>query len=259
MLERIECFLLDMDGTFYLGDNLLPGALEFIDLIKERKKQFLFLTNNSSKRADQYVQKLMKYGLAVGPEKILTSGEATVSFINREFPSKKVFLVGTEALENEFVDGGINLVHTEPDIVVLGFDTSLTYKKLMEMCNFIREGLPYLATHPDINCPTENGFIPDIGSFMALIASSTGRDPDIIVGKPYNHMVDAVLERTGFAKSQIAMIGDRLYTDIAMGKAGITTVLVLSGETKLSDLDNSLIKPDIIAEDLMGIIRIMKE
>ena len=259
MLENIECFLLDMDGTFYLGDNLLPGALEFIDLLKGRKKDFLFLTNNSSKRADQYVQKLAKYGLAVGPEKILTSGEATVSFLNKEFPSKKVFLVGTEALTNEFSDGGINLVSSEPDVVVLGFDITLTYKKLKDLCNFIRDGIPYLATHPDINCPTENGFIPDIGSFMALIESSTGRSPDIIVGKPYSHMVDAILQKTGFSKNQIAMVGDRLYTDIAMGKSGITTVLVLSGETRLSDLENSAIKPDVIADDLMGVTRILRD
>ncbi|MDO9545382.1 MAG: HAD-IIA family hydrolase [Pelolinea sp.] len=259
MLEKIKCFLLDLDGTFYLGENLLPGASEFLDLLKKKKIDFLFLTNNSSKDADQYIEKLTQYGLKVEKEKILTSGEATVSYLKRKNPEAKVFLVGTKALEQEFVNGGFRLVDEHPDMAVLGFDTSLTYNKIWKFCDLVREGIPYIATHPDINCPTENGFMPDIGSFMALIKSSTGRNADIIIGKPYDHMVDAVLERTGFKKSEIAMIGDRLYTDIAMGNAGITTILVLSGETKRGDLVNSAIKPDIIVDDLMGVVRIMKE
>ena len=259
MLENIKCFLLDMDGTFYLGENLLPGALEFIDLLGNRNIDFLFLTNNSSKHADQYVDKLSNYGLTVGKEKILTSGEATISYLKKEKPDAKVFLVGTKALEQEFINGGFRLVDEHPDVVVLGFDTTLTYKKIWKLCDFIREGAPYIATHPDINCPTENGFMPDIGSFMAMIESSTGRSPDVIIGKPYDAMVDAVLDRTGFKKHEIAMIGDRLYTDIAMGSIGIKTILVLSGETKLSDLKDCEIKPDIIVDDLMGVVGIMKE
>lgn len=190
-----------MDGTFYLGENLLPGALEFINILKQRKKEFLFLTNNSSKNAEQYVSKLSKYGLTVGKEKILTSGEATVSFIKREYPEATVFLVGTKDLEQEFINDGIKLVDGVPDIAVLGFDTTLSYKKLWDFCDFVRDGTLYIATHPDINCPTESGFMPDIGSFMALIEASTGRKADIIVGKPYDHIIDAVLERTGCEKN----------------------------------------------------------
>jgi 4-nitrophenyl phosphatase len=259
MLEKIKCFLLDMDGTFYLGENLLPGALEFMDLLNKRYIDFLFLTNNSSKHAGQYAEKLAQYGLKVEKNKILTSGEATISYLKRNNPKAKIFLVGTKALEQEFINGGFRLVIQNPDVAVLGFDTTLTYEKIWNFCDLVREGIPYIATHPDINCPTENGFMPDIGSFMAMIESSTGRLPEVIIGKPYDHMVDAVLDRTGFKKNEIAMIGDRLYTDIAMGSAGITTILVLSGETKLSDLMESEIKPDIIVDDLMGVVGKMKE
>ena len=259
MLEKIKCFLLDLDGTFYLGESLLPGALEFIGLLNKRNINFLFLTNNSSKNAVQYVDKLSNYGLTVRKEKILTSGEATVSYLKRKNPKAKVFLIGTKALEQEFINGGFRLVNENPDMAVLGFDTSLTYKKIWKFCDLVREGILYIATHPDINCPTESGFMPDIGSFMALIESSTDRKADIIIGKPYDYMVEAVVERTGCKKSEIAMIGDRLYTDIAMGSAGITTVLVLSGETKYSDLAKSAINPDIIVDDLMGVVGIMKE
>jgi 4-nitrophenyl phosphatase len=259
MLENIKCFLLDMDGTFYLGENLLPGALEFMDMLKNRNIEFLFLTNNSSKHASQYVEKLAKFGLRVEKEKILTSGEATILYLKRKNPKAKVFLVGTKALEQEFINGGFRLGSENPDVAVLGFDTTLTYEKIWKLCDLVREGVSYIATHPDINCPTEKGFMPDIGSFIEMIEASTGRLPEIIIGKPFEYMVDAVLARTGFRKSEIAIIGDRLYTDIAMGGAGIATILVLSGETKLKDLENSGIIPDIIVDDLMGVVGMMKE
>ncbi len=259
MLEKIKCFLLDMDGTIYLGTKLLPGALEFLDLLAERHLDYLFLTNNSSKHAGQYVEKLARFGIFVGKEQILTSGEATTIYLQKEMPNARVFIVGTKALEEEFSNCGFRLVENKPDVIVLGFDTTLTYRKLDKICNFVREGYPYIATHPDINCPTETGFMPDIGSFIALIESSTSRRPDVVIGKPNDHMVSAVLERTGYQKNEIAMIGDRLYTDIAMGKTGIKTILVLSGETKKNDLLLSEIKPDIIEDDLMGIVNLLEK
>ena len=259
MLEKINCFLLDMDGTIYLGTRLLPGALEFLDLLAERNLDYLFLTNNSSKHAGQYVEKLARFGIQVVKEQILTSGEATTIYLQKEMPNASVFIVGTKALEEEFSNCGFKLVENKPDVIVLGFDTTLTYRKLVKICDFVREGYPYIATHPDINCPTETGFMPDIGSFIALIESSTGRRPDVVIGKPNDHMASAALERTGYKKDEIAMIGDRLYTDIAMGKTGIKTVLVLSGETQKSDLGLSEIKPDIIVEDLMGIVKLLKK
>jgi HAD superfamily hydrolase (TIGR01457 family) len=259
MLENIKCILLDLDGTFYLGEKLLPGALELLDLLVKRNLDYLFLTNNSSKHAGQYVEKLGRFNVYIGKEDILTSGEATIIYLQKEMPNAKIFIVGTRALEEGFENCGFRLVENEPDVIVLGFDTTLTYKKIWKICDFVREGYPYIATHPDINCPTETGFMPDIGSFIALIESSTGRKPDVVIGKPNDHMVEAVLERTGYKKNEIAMIGDRLYTDIAMGRTGIKTILVLSGETKKSDLVLSEIRPDIVVEDLRGVVRLMKK
>ena len=259
MLGDIRCFLLDLDGTFYLGEKLLRGALKLLNLLVERNIDYLFLTNNSSKNAGQYVEKLTRLNVRVGKEHILTSGEATTIYLQKEMPNAKVFIVGTRALEEEFVNCGFRLVENKPDVVVLGFDTTLTYKKLWKICDFVRDGYPYIATHPDINCPTETGFMPDIGSFIALIESSTGRKPDVVIGKPNDHMIEAVLERTGHEKDEIAMVGDRLYTDMAMGRSGIRTILVLSGETKKSDLELSEIRPDIIVEDLRGVVRLLRK
>jgi HAD superfamily hydrolase (TIGR01457 family) len=259
MLENIKCFLLDLDGTFYLGEKLLPGAMELLNLLVERNLDYLFLTNNSSKHAGLYVDKLARFNVNVGKEHILTSGEATVIYLQKEMPDAKVFLVGTRALEEEFVNCGFKLTDKDPDVVVLGFDTTLTYKKLWKICDLVRDRYPYIATHPDINCPTETGFMPDIGSFIALIEASTGRKPDVVIGKPNDHMVQAVLERTGHKKNEIAMIGDRLYTDIAMGRTGIITILVLSGETKKCDLALSKIKPDLLVEDLREVVRLLKK
>ena len=143
--------------------------------------------------------------------------------------------------------------------MVLGFDTTLTYEKLVKLCDFVLEGLPYIATHPDINCPVEGGFIPDIGAMMALVESSTGRAADVIVGKPYPPIVKAIVEKTGFAADEIIMVGDRLYTDIALGAAGLGTVLVLSGEAKLEDLLSAPHQPDLVVENLEELHRVYLE
>ncbi len=197
-IKAIKCFMLDMDGTFYLGDRLLPGALEFMDYLIREDKDYLFLTNNSSKNREMYTEKIYKLGFNVDPSKILTSGEATTIYLRKHSKYQKIYLLGTEALKNEFLHAGFEIVQEIPDSVVLGFDTSLTYEKIWKACDFIRSGLPYLATHPDINCPTESGFMPDIGSFIAMIEASTGRCPDVIIGKPHHHMVNAVIEKTGY-------------------------------------------------------------
>jgi len=257
-LKNIRCYMLDMDGTFYLGEILLPGALEFMDYLQEHDLDYLFLTNNSSKHAGLYAQKIRKLGYNVPEEKIFTSGEATAIYLNQLKPSARIYLVGTTALEDEFQKHGFVLTDQNPDYAVLGFDTGITYEKIWKFCDFLREGKPYIATHPDFNCPTENGFMPDIGSFMAMIEASTGRKPDVVIGKPQAHIVNAVVEKTGYSLDQIAMIGDRLYTDIALGQAGIKTILVLSGETRPEDLIESDFQPDIIMEDLGDLVRQLK-
>lgn len=258
-LKSIKCFLLDMDGTFYLGHRLLPGAIEFMSLIIEKKKDYLFLTNNSSKNASLYAEKICGMGFNVPTQKILTSGEAAIIYLKENYSGKSVYLVGTQALIDEFMTAGIQLTSDNPDIVVMGFDTTITYEKLWKICDCIRAGLPYIATHPDFNCPTESGFMPDTGSFMALIEASTGRKPDVIIGKPFEPIINAVVQKTGNQVDEIAMIGDRLYTDIALGITGIKTILTLSGESSREDVKNSPFKPDLIVEDLQELTSILRK
>jgi 4-nitrophenyl phosphatase len=258
-LSTVRGFLLDMDGTFYLGDHLLEGALDFIEILHRQNKQFLFLTNNSSKHRSQYAEKINRLGLPISEEAVLTSGEATAVYLRKQHPGADIFLVGTPSLEDEFRQFGFNLVHHEPQILVLGFDTTLTYQKLWELCDFVRAGIPYIATHPDFNCPTENGYMPDVGAMIAFVRASTGREPDLVVGKPNRLIVDAAAIKMNLLVDQLAMIGDRLYTDIALGQtSGITTVLVLSGETKPSDLNNTPYRPDYTFENLSGVSEWLK-
>lgn len=258
-LGTIQCFLLDMDGTVYLGDQLLPGAREFIDYLLEKSIPFLFISNNSSKNELVYQRKLNKLGLKVTIDHIFTSGQATADYINEKYRDSKVFLLGTRSLKATFIEKGIDLQDKDPGIAVLGFDISFTYKELWYFCDLIRKGLPYIATHPDFNCPIDTGFMPDIGATIEFIAASTGRRPDIIIGKPHSPMVSAIVKRTGIPMQQMAMIGDRLYTDIAMGALGMTTILVLSGETSKEDLKGSAFRPDLIYENLAGLLLDIRE
>ncbi len=261
-LTGIRLFLLDMDGTVYLGDKLLPGALDFIKLLAARNINYLFLTNNSSKHRGQYAEKLAQLGLAVGPDKIFTSGEATAIYLQRAKPGAKIYLVGTPALEEEFKSHGFELVGADaetPDYAVLGFDTTLTYQKLWRLCDLARAGVPYIATHPDFNCPIPGGFMPDIGAMMALVEASTGRRPDVIIGKPNLPIIEAVVERTALPVEQICMVGDRLYTDIALGAAGVTTVLVLSGEARPEDIPNAPHPPDFVMRDLAELTAVLQQ
>lgn len=258
-LTDITLFLLDMDGTVYLGDTLLPGAKEFIDLLDARGIGYLFLTNNSSKHQGQYAEKLGKFGLNIGRDKIFTSGEATAIYIGKAKPAAKIFMVGTPALEDEFKAHGFTLTDDNPDYAVLGFDTTLTYKKLWQLCDFVRAGVPYIATHPDFNCPIEGGFMPDIGAMIAFVEASTGKRPDVVVGKPYQPIIDAVVEKSGTPIGKICMVGDRLYTDIALGAAGITTVLVLSGEGQREDLPDAPHQPDYIMAHLAELVEALKQ
>ena len=257
-IKNTACFLFDLDGTVYLGDELLPGARELLAYLDENSRPYFFLTNNSSRSRADYSRKLAGYGLTASEDKIFSSGMATAIYLKKQKPGAKVYLVGTPSLEEEFRAYGFELVENDPDFVVLGFDTTLTYQKIRLLADFVVEGRPYIATHPDINCPTPGGFMPDIGAMMALIKTSTGRDADVIVGKPYYPMVEAIVEKTGFETKHLTMVGDRLYTDIAMGEAGIQTVLVLSGEAKLDDLDSSPHQPDLVCENLGKLLDVIK-
>lgn len=253
-LKDVRCFLLDMDGTFYLGEHLLEGAARFLDLLKKQNKKFLFLTNNSSSRGSRYAEKITRLGIPMPEELVLTSGEATALYLKKHHPTAKLFVMGTPALEDEFRQHGFQLVQKNPDLLILGFDQTLTYKKLWMLCDFVRLGLPYIATHPDFNCPTETGYMPDTGAMIAFVKASTGREPDLVIGKPNRLIVEAASLKMDVPIEKLAMIGDRLYTDIAMGKkSGITTILVLTGETQKDDVKESPWQPDYVFPSLNDI------
>ena len=255
-LQDVKCFLLDMDGTFYLGNNLIEGSLDFIEKVRTTGRDFLFLTNNSSHNADFYVKRLHGMGLDVPREKILTSGEATADKLNQLYPGKRAFVLGNEYLIEEFTQMGVIVDQENPEIVVIGYDTTLDYKKMTRVCDLVRAGLPYIATHPDFNCPTETGFAPDIGAIMAFIEASAFRRPELIVGKPNTGIVEAALRRTGLKAGEMAMVGDRLYTDIETGiRNGMLSILVMSGETTEEMRLASETKPDLVFDRLCDMNR----
>jgi len=257
-LNDIEIFLLDLDGTIYAGNQLIDGAIEFISALTNANKQFIFLTNNSSNNKNAYKDKLDSLGLCVDKEIIFTSGEATSIYLKSIKKNPKVFLLGTPALEQSFIEEGIDIINytsTTPDFIVLGFDTTLTYDKLWKACDYIKEGIPYIATHPDINCPLEKNKVkPDIGAMIAFIKASTGHEP-YIVGKPNKSMVDMICKKYNFDTKNMAMVGDRLYTDISTAKnANIVSILVLSGATTMEEYKNSNIQADFVFDSVKKII-----
>lgn len=258
-LSGVKAFVLDMDGTVFLSEQLLPGARDFVGYLQAQQIPFLFLTNNSSKHRGLYAEKLNRLGLGVDENLIFTSGEATAHFLREQFPHiQQIDLFGTAALEEEFEGHGFFLTTKKPQALVLGFDTTLTYEKLWRLCDGVRAGIPYFATHPDINCPLENGVMPDIGAMMAFVEASTGRKPDWIIGKPNPPVVKALMKRLSLPATQICMVGDRLYTDIALGAAGLRTVLVLSGETQPAEVKDSPFQPDLVVENLAHLLELIR-
>lgn len=253
MLSNKKYIILDMDGTFYLGDRLLDGSLEFLERVKDAGKQFLFFTNNSSKSRQVYLEKLASMNCFIEEGQLLTSGMVTISYIKDTWENPKVYLLGTPALEKDFENNGIELTENNPDAVVVGFDTTLTYDKLEKACTLIRNKVPFLATHPDNNCPTEFGPIPDCGAMCAFIAQSTGILPKYF-GKPHKDTLDFITHYLNCTKEELVFVGDRLYTDIAIGaKHGAASVLVLTGEATREDLTHSDVQPDIIVERLIDL------
>ena len=256
-LQGIAAFLIDLDGTIYLGSRRLPGAQEFIQRLRATKRRFLFLTNNPSKDAREYGDKLRRLGIEAGERDIFTSGMATVGFLLKKGTKRRVFLLGTPSLEREFTGAGFVLTEDAPDYVVLAFDTTLTYAKIEKAAHLLRAGVEFIATNPDLVCPTERGPIPDCGSFAAMFKAATGREPRVI-GKPNREMAQAALDLLGARPEQSAMVGDRLYTDMRMAKeTGMKAILVLSGEAREADIANSPWKPDIVAPSVKELAELM--
>ena len=254
-LAGVKCFLLDMDGTFYLGDRLIDGSLAFLDALEKTGRTARFLTNNSSKSAAVYAEKLRRMGVKEAYRDVISSGHAAAHYCQRHFPGGKGWLLGNPALTEELTSMGLDLTDGDPDYVLVAFDTTLDYQKMCRVCDLIRAGKPYIATHPDFNCPIETGFIPDMGAIMAFIHASTGRWADVILGNPNAGIVEEALLRTGFKLDEMAMVGDRLYTDVATGvNHGMLGILVLSGEASMADVETSDVKPDLIFGRLSDMI-----
>jgi len=258
-LANLKYFFLDMDGTVYLGPNPIDGAADFVRFLQESGRRFLFFTNNPASDAVQYCAKLQRMNIAVSPEDILTSGEATARYLVSETSYRKVFVLGTPSFESELTRAGIRLVEDDPDAVVLAFDKTLTYAKLEKACLLLRAGLPYVATNPDKVCPTEYGYIPDCGSMAALLAAAANREPKYI-GKPNAEMVQMGMQKLGATPQHTAMVGDRLYTDMQMAfNAGIVSILVLSGETTREDIETTQRKPGHVFESVRELHRALAE
>ena len=233
ILKDKELFVFDMDGTIYLGSIVFDFAIRFIENLRAAGKRVLFFTNNASRSTSVYLDKLTRLGFSPTPAEIMSSADVTAAYLHTYHKDQSVYLIGTRQLESQFREAGIRLAtgkEDRVDVVVSSFDTELTYEKLDDGCRLIRGGATYLCTHPDFNCPTDTGFMPDSGAIAALITASTNVTPRYL-GKPYPEVVDMIQRVTGIPREKTCIFGDRLYTDIALGaKNGVTSVLVLTGE-----------------------------
>lgn len=250
-LSETKLFVLDMDGTIYLGKNPIDGAIDFCERIIKSGRKLMYFTNNASRNPEDYVKKLNSLGFPCEREMIVTSGDVTIAYLKKYYPGKPVYLVGTPALEESFRSAGIELSE-DSDIVVVSFDLTLTYDKLEKACTLIRNGAKFFSTHPDINCPTEDGYIPDSGAICGAVTLSTGVEPRYF-GKPYAETVEMIETISGIDRAHAVMVGDRLYTDIALGKKnGMLSMLVMSGETtsEMVEKATEAEKPDLIFDSV---------
>jgi len=263
-LARIRHVVLDMDGTMYLGGTLFPQTLPFLATLSRLGIGFSFVTNNCSRSRVEYIKHLGEIGVAAPPDSLWTSAHATIFYLREKLPNvKRLFVLGTRSLHEEFGQAGFDVVDQAPEAVVVGFDTGLNYDRLAQTAYWISRSLPYVATHPDRVCPTDQPtMLPDCGAICALFESATGRRPDAIPGKPSPAMLKPVMRAHQLAPDEIAMIGDRLYTDIRMAlDAGAISVLTLTGETKRADVDKcaEFERPDLVVADLGELSRLIEK
>ena len=261
-LKDIRLFLLDMDGTVNLGFDPIDGAREFLETVRAQGKQYIFLTNNSSRNADDYVEKMRRLGFFCDRENVFTSGMAAGLYLRHEKPDARVYVCGTRSLVREVRAYGVTVCEdgAGADTVLLGYDTELDYGKIRTVCDLLDGGADYYATNCDMVCPIEGGrYLPDCGSFADMFENATHRRPRFL-GKPDRTMIDVIARHTGVPYEQIAMVGDRIYTDVKTGvNAGVTSVLVLSGETTAEDCRRSDVRPDYVLQSVKEIYEALTE
>lgn len=263
-LKQIKHVALDMDGTIYKGSTLFPFTVDVLSKMKKHGIRYSFLTNNSSKSRHDYLSHLEKMGIAAIEDEVYTSGQATIDYLRLHHPAvKRLFILGTPSLIKEFEEAGFVSTADDPadkpDAVVVGFDMSLTYPRLCRAAWWVQNGLTYIATHPDKICPTDQPTVlVDCSSIYACIEKATGRNPDVIVGKPDARMLEGIMHRYHLQSDEIAMVGDRIYTDVAMAKnTNAFGVLVLTGEATEADLIDSDVKPDLVAKNIAEFINVL--
>ncbi len=263
ILRSKKLYLFDMDGTLYLGSRLYDFTLELLATLKATGRSYLFLTNNSSKSVEDYVKKLGKLGIEATRDDFMTSSQATAFYLHKHHEGQKLYVCGTESLKEELRMEGFTVTTEldEVECIVMGFDTELTFQKLHDVSYLLltRPDLPYIATNPDYVCPTEFGSVPDCGSVCDMIFNATKKRP-IVIGKPSPLMPQLAMEKLGVSKEETCVVGDRIYTDVKSGlNAGITGILVLSGETTLNILKESPDKPHLVLQDAGEILTALKE
>jgi len=262
LIRSKRLWLFDMDGTLYLGDRLYGFTTELLAALRDNGRRYLFMTNNSSKSVEDYVKKLARLGIASTREDFITSSQATAYYLHKHHEGKRLYVCGTRSLKEELRMEGFAVTDRveDTDCVVMGFDTELTFQKLHDVSYLLltRPDLPYIATNPDLVCPTEFGSVPDCGSVCICIKNATGREP-VVIGKPSPLMPQLAMERLGVAPEQTCVIGDRIYTDVKSGlNAGVTGVLVMSGETTPEILAASPDKPHLVLQNAGEILSVLK-
>ena len=263
-IKETELFLFDMDGTLYLGDRLFDFSRDLLDEIRKQGKKYLFLTNNSSKSVIDYVKKLEKLGIEATEDDFMTSSGATAYYLKKNLPNAVLYVCGTQSLKDELKRNGFEIREEITDditAVLMGFDTELTFKKLHDVSYLLttRTSLDYIATNPDLVCPTEFGSVPDCGSVCEMIFNSTGRRP-IVIGKPSPLMPQLAMDKEGSDPAHTALVGDRMYTDIKSAlNAGAAGYLVMRGETTYEILEKSEDKPTAVFESGADILEILRK
>lgn len=259
-LRNKKLFLFDMDGTIYEEETVFDGTLDLLKIIEDKGGKYVFITNNSSKSVEDYVVKVNRLGIKANRDNFFTSAQATVLYLQKNFPNAKVYCQGTKSFLRELVKNRINVteaVEDDVDLVLVGFDTELTSDKLRRTCELLQRDIPFIATNPDARCPVSFGFIPDCGSICNMLTAATNKKP-IYIGKPEATMVEIVREKLNVCKENIVVIGDRLYTDIASGlNAGVDSICVLTGEATKEDIIRGSIKPTYTFHNVRDIWRVI--